>query len=53
LYFSHAKQIRDLNEPAQAKVTLATGNHRTLLQRDKKITASGVTDGGQGAPLAS
>jgi len=37
LYCSHAKQIREyLDElEQQAKVTLSTGNRRTLPQRDK------------------
>jgi len=38
LYCSHAKPIReDFKEhQKQAKVTLPTGNHRTLPQRDKE-----------------
>jgi len=37
LYFSHAKQIRGLDElEQQANVTLPTGNCGTLPQRDTK-----------------
>jgi len=37
LYCSHAKQIRDFNKhKEQAKVTLLTGNHRTLPTKDKQ-----------------